>query len=76
MRDDRVAGCGAGRAHRQPPRLPSRLLQPWAGDAHREAERKAFIKAFLPVHKKMESRVGTETIKSIYDATGFDPASF
>ncbi|AUL99318.1 C4-dicarboxylate ABC transporter [Rhodocyclaceae bacterium] len=41
-----------------------------------EAERKAFIKALLPVHKKMESRVGAATIKSIYEATGFDPASF
>ncbi|THF60535.1 TRAP transporter substrate-binding protein [Pseudothauera rhizosphaerae] len=41
-----------------------------------EAERKAFIKALLPVHKKMESRVGTATIKSIYEATGFDPAAF
>lgn len=39
-------------------------------------ERKAFIKALLPVHKKMESRVGAATIKSIYEATGFDPAAF
>jgi len=41
-----------------------------------EAERKAFIKALLPVHKKMASRVGADTIKSIYEATGFDPAAF
>ncbi|MBL8442915.1 MAG: TRAP transporter substrate-binding protein [Zoogloeaceae bacterium] len=41
-----------------------------------ETENKAFIKALLPVHKRMESRVGAATIKSIYDATGFDPASF
>ncbi|ENO81743.1 C4-dicarboxylate-binding periplasmic protein, partial [Thauera linaloolentis 47Lol = DSM 12138] len=29
-----------------------------------------------PVHKKMESRVGATTIKSIYEATGFDPSKF
>jgi C4-dicarboxylate-binding protein DctP len=28
----------------------------------------------VPVHKKMESRIGADTIKSIYDATGFDPS--
>ncbi|THF61832.1 DctP family TRAP transporter solute-binding subunit [Pseudothauera nasutitermitis] len=38
-----------------------------------DEERKAFVKALLPVHKKMESRVGAETIKAIYEATGFDP---
>ncbi|MCV2218432.1 TRAP transporter substrate-binding protein, partial [Thauera sp. Sel9] len=37
-----------------------------------DEERAAFIKALVPVHKKMESRVGAATIKSIYDATGFD----
>jgi len=41
-----------------------------------EAERKAFIKALLPVHKKMASRVGADTIQSIYEATGFNPAAF
>jgi C4-dicarboxylate-binding protein DctP len=41
-----------------------------------EAERKAFIKALLPVHKKMTSRVGADTIQSIYEATGFNPAAF
>ncbi|WP_341647194.1 TRAP transporter substrate-binding protein [Thauera sp. SDU_THAU2] len=39
-----------------------------------EAERAAFIKALVPVHKKMASRVGADTIKSIYEATGFDPS--
>ena len=38
-----------------------------------EAERKAFIKALVPVHKKMASRVGADTIQAIYEATGFDP---
>ncbi|WP_418648140.1 TRAP transporter substrate-binding protein [Thauera butanivorans] len=41
-----------------------------------DEERAAFIKALLPVHKKMESRVGAATIKSIYEATGFDPDKF
>ncbi|HRD35554.1 MAG TPA: TRAP transporter substrate-binding protein [Rhodocyclaceae bacterium] len=41
-----------------------------------DAERAAFIKALLPVHKKMESRVGAATIQSIYEATGFDPSKF
>mgnify|MGYP001156621558 CR=1 FL=1 len=41
-----------------------------------DEERAAFIKALLPVHKKMESRVGAATIKSIYEATGFDPGKF
>lgn len=38
------------------------------------AERAAFKKALVGVHKKMEGRVGKETIDAIYKATGFDPA--
>jgi len=37
-------------------------------------ERAAFKKALIPVHKKMESRVGKETIDAFYKATGFNPA--
>lgn len=37
-------------------------------------ERMAFKKALVPVHKKMESRIGGELIQSIYQATGFDPS--
>ncbi|MDX9706556.1 MAG: TRAP transporter substrate-binding protein [Azospira sp.] len=36
-------------------------------------ERAAFKKALVPVHKKMESRIGKETIDAVYKATGFDP---
>ncbi|MCQ8896678.1 TRAP transporter substrate-binding protein [Limnobacter humi] len=38
------------------------------------AERLAFKKALVPVHKKMESRIGADIIKQVYDATGFDPS--
>jgi C4-dicarboxylate-binding protein DctP len=38
------------------------------------AERLAFKKALLPVHKNMESRIGAETIKAVYEATKFDPS--
>lgn len=38
------------------------------------AERGAFKKALVPVHKAMESRIGKETIDAVYKATGFDPA--
>lgn len=38
------------------------------------AERGAFKKALVPVHKTMESRIGKETIDAVYKATGFDPA--
>ncbi|NJM32218.1 MAG: TRAP transporter substrate-binding protein [Limnobacter sp.] len=38
------------------------------------AERLVFKKAMLPTHKNMESRIGAETIKAVYDATGFDPS--
>ena len=38
-------------------------------------EMAAFKKAFVPVHKKMESRIGAELIQSIYKETGFDPAA-
>lgn len=38
-------------------------------------EKAAFKKALLPVHKKMESRIGAELIQSIYKETGFDPAA-
>ena len=36
-------------------------------------ERMAFKKALIPVHQKMESRIGADLIKSIYKETGFDP---
>ncbi|NMG33382.1 DctP family TRAP transporter solute-binding subunit [Azoarcus sp. TTM-91] len=36
-------------------------------------ERLAFKKVLVPVHKKMESRIGGDLIKSIYEATSFDP---
>ncbi|PKO48840.1 MAG: C4-dicarboxylate ABC transporter [Betaproteobacteria bacterium HGW-Betaproteobacteria-4] len=38
------------------------------------AERSAFKKALVPVHEKMESRIGKETIQDVYKATGFNPA--
>ncbi|MES2770428.1 MAG: TRAP transporter substrate-binding protein [Pseudomonadota bacterium] len=37
------------------------------------AERLAFKKALLPVHQKMESRIGKELIESFYKETAFDP---
>jgi C4-dicarboxylate-binding protein DctP len=36
-------------------------------------ERLAFKKAMLPVHQKMESRIGKALIESFYRDTGFDP---
>ena len=39
-----------------------------------DPEKLAFKKALVPVHKKMESRVGAETIQAIYKETGFDPS--
>ena len=39
-----------------------------------DAERMAFKRALVPVHKKMESRIGAELIQSIYKETGFDPS--
>ena len=38
-------------------------------------ERQRFVRALLPVHRAMESRVGREFVRSIYAATGFDPAA-
>jgi C4-dicarboxylate-binding protein DctP len=38
-------------------------------------ERMAFKKALIPVHKKMESRIGKDIIESVYKETGFDPKS-
>lgn len=37
-------------------------------------ERMALKKAMAPVHIKMADRVGKETLKQFYSATGFDPA--
>ena len=37
-------------------------------------ERAAFKKVLVGVHKKMEARVGKETIDAFYKATGFNPA--
>jgi len=37
-------------------------------------EKLAFKRALIPVHKKMESRIGADLIQSIYQATGFDPS--
>lgn len=39
-----------------------------------DADKAAFKKALVPVHKKMESRIGAELIQSIYKETGFDPS--
>jgi C4-dicarboxylate-binding protein DctP len=38
-----------------------------------DAERLALKKAFLPVHRQMEARVGSELLQEIYAATRFDP---
>lgn len=38
-------------------------------------ERLAFKKALVPVHQKMESRVGKEVIQAVYKDTGFKPDS-
>jgi C4-dicarboxylate-binding protein DctP len=38
-------------------------------------ERMAFKKALVPVHKKMESRIGGEIIQSVYKETGFNPGA-
>jgi len=38
------------------------------------AEKTEWKKALIKVHKEAESRVGKETIQSIYKATGFDPS--
>jgi C4-dicarboxylate-binding protein DctP len=37
-------------------------------------ERLAFKKALVPVHQKMESRIGAQTIADIYKETAFDPS--
>lgn len=37
------------------------------------AERTAWKKAMVSVHKEMESRIGKETIQSVYKETGFTP---
>lgn len=39
-----------------------------------QAERLAFKKAMLPVHQKMESRIGADIIKEVYTVTKFDPS--
>jgi C4-dicarboxylate-binding protein DctP len=39
------------------------------------ADKKAWKKALLPVHKEMAARIGAETIQEIYKATNFDPSS-
>jgi C4-dicarboxylate-binding protein DctP len=36
-------------------------------------EKAAWKKALVPVHKEMESRIGKETIQSVYKETGFTP---
>ena len=38
-------------------------------------ERLAFKKAMLPVHQKMEGRVGKDVIQAVYKDTGFKPDS-
>ena len=37
-------------------------------------ERLAFKRALVPVHKKMESRMGADLIQAIYKETEFDPS--
>ena len=38
-------------------------------------EKLAFKKVLVPVHQKMESRIGKEIIQNVYKETGFDPNS-
>ncbi len=38
-------------------------------------ERQRFVRALLPVHHAMEDRLGRGFVRSIYAATGFDPAA-
>jgi C4-dicarboxylate-binding protein DctP len=38
-----------------------------------DAEKAVFKKALVPVHKKMESRFGADTLQAIYKETGFTP---
>jgi C4-dicarboxylate-binding protein DctP len=37
------------------------------------AEKAAWKKALVGVHKEMESRIGKDTIQSVYNETGFKP---
>jgi C4-dicarboxylate-binding protein DctP len=37
-------------------------------------ERMAFKKVLVPVHQKVESRIGADLIRTIYKETGFDPS--
>jgi C4-dicarboxylate-binding protein DctP len=37
-------------------------------------ERMAFKKALVPVHAKMESRIGKDLLQAVYKETGFDPS--
>jgi len=39
------------------------------------AEKAAWKKALLPVHKEMAARIGAETLQEIYKATNFDPSA-
>jgi C4-dicarboxylate-binding protein DctP len=38
-------------------------------------ERQRFVEALRPVHRAVEARLGREFLRSIYAATGFDPAA-
>jgi C4-dicarboxylate-binding protein DctP len=38
-------------------------------------ERLSFVRALLPVHRSMEARLGRDFLRSVYAATGFDPAA-
>ena len=40
-----------------------------------DAEKQAWIKKLMPVHKEMQSRFGKDFIDKIYKASGFTPAS-
>jgi C4-dicarboxylate-binding protein DctP len=41
-----------------------------------DAEKSAWKKALVPVHKKMESRFGADVLQAIYKETAFDPTKF
>ena len=40
-----------------------------------DAEKQAWIKKLMPVHKEMQSRFGKDFIDKIYRASGFTPPS-
>ena len=72
FRTSRSSGPGGQHAQKSETRVEA-VFDVEASEALTDAQKSAWKKAMLPVHKENESRVGKDTIEAVYRAVDFKP---